>query len=79
MKKSPAARPHSPMTTLGFDHLRGAHAPSHVVFGALAENRVEWPTTTPVFGEGAKANTRWRVCYPKNFHPLVASFKFQTS
>ena len=41
----------------------GAHAPSRVVFDALVENPVEWPET-PVFGEGAKDNTRGRVCSP---------------
>ena len=34
-----------------------------MVFDALVENRVEWPET-PVFGEGAKDNTRGRVCSP---------------
>ncbi len=34
-----------------------------MVFDALVGNRVEWPET-PVFGEGAKDNTRGRVCSP---------------
>ena len=41
----------------------GAHAPSHVIIDALLENLVEW-TETLVFGEGAKDNTRGRVCSP---------------
>jgi hypothetical protein len=43
---------------------RGAHAPSHVVFDALVENLVQSPAT-PIFGEGAKDNTRGRVCSPR--------------
>ena len=34
-----------------------------VVFDALVENNVGW-LATPVFGEGAKDNTRGRVCSP---------------
>ncbi len=42
----------------------GSTRASRVVFDALVENRVEWPET-PVFGEGAKDNTRGRVCSPR--------------
>jgi hypothetical protein len=41
----------------------GARAPSRVVFAAIVENCVKWPET-PVFGEGAKDNTRGRVFSP---------------
>jgi hypothetical protein len=44
--------------------LWGAPAPSPVVFGALAENSVDFRATY-VFGEGAKDNTRGRVCSPR--------------
>ncbi len=42
--------------------LRGATAPAQVVFGALAENSDD-SHATPVFGEGAKDNTRG-ACAP---------------
>jgi hypothetical protein len=43
--------------------LWGAPVPSPVVFGVLAENSVDFRATY-VFGEGAKDNTRGRVCSP---------------
>jgi hypothetical protein len=48
----------------------GAHAPSRVVIDALVDNLVEW-YETPVFGEGAKDNTRGRVCSPPAVHLLL--------
>gem|GEM_PF-5168933 len=56
-------------------HSRGAHAPSHVVSGALAGNSVD-ARVTPVFGEGAKDNTRGRVFSPRQLR-LSLSTKAQ--
>ncbi len=48
----------------------GAHAPPRVVSDALVGNRVEW-FERPVFGEGAKDNTRGRVCSPRMLRPSI--------
>ncbi len=47
--------------------LRGAHAPSHVIFDALVEN-CALPRSMPVFGEGAKDYMRGRMCSPRRLH-----------
>ncbi len=48
---------------------RGAHAPSRVVFGALAKD-MRCTRIDAVFGEGAENHQRGRRCSPKNSNPL---------
>jgi len=51
--------------------LRGAPARLQVVFGTLAGNFVECPSTL-VLGEGAKDHTRGRMCSPPRNIPSAA-------